>query len=284
MAEHSPNTLAREEKATTTASAYRLIRRTRHTVRHPQRSRMKRKKKKKKHRCLQRVLHPVASSGSSVTLFELVGYTALLILRSKMLRPVVVLSETYWNDCLHSRHLLRDQSSQVLCLKSGAGPHTAMYDFFLADFYSPGPFTCIFSTACPEFLWCSLWRTPVPVWVPEQNRSPCSSLQTTDSGPRVVCLRNINRLQNICYCFSGLAFRNCGCNYDYQRELLMCYVKYEVCCVVLLFLWNIWQTVVIWWKATCVLTTSGLNSLQIDWSLFSVLIKYFVVEWAQITN
>ena len=48
MAEHSPNTLAREEKATTTASAYRLIRRTRHTVRHPQRSRMKRKKKEKK--------------------------------------------------------------------------------------------------------------------------------------------------------------------------------------------------------------------------------------------
>ena len=29
---------------------------------------------------------------------------------------------------------------------------------------------------------------------------------------QVECLRNINRLQNMCYCFCGFAFRNCGYN------------------------------------------------------------------------
>ena len=41
-----------------------------------------------------------------------------------------------------------------------------------------------------------------------ENRSACSSLLTVDAGSRVECLRNINRLQNMCYYFSGFGFRN----------------------------------------------------------------------------
>ena len=48
-------------------------------------------------------------------------------------------------------HLLRLQSSNVLPFKPAAGPYMAMYaaptarDFFLANFYPSGPFTCILS-------------------------------------------------------------------------------------------------------------------------------------------
>ena len=37
-------------------------------------------------------------------------------------------------------------------------------DFFLADFYPPGPFTCIFSKTSPEFFLYWLVVTLVPVW------------------------------------------------------------------------------------------------------------------------
>ena len=36
-------------------------------------------------------------------------------------------------------------------------------DFFLAYFYSSGPFTCIFSKTSPDFFLCWLWLTLVPV-------------------------------------------------------------------------------------------------------------------------
>ena len=67
-------------------------------------------------------------------------------------------------------HQLRTQSSKVLPLKPGVDPHIAMHtmptarDFFLANLYASGPFTCIFSKPLPEFFLCSLWLTPVPVW------------------------------------------------------------------------------------------------------------------------
>ena len=47
-------------------------------------------------------------------------------------------------------HLVRTQSLNVLPLKPGAGLYIALHakltarDFFLAYFYPPGPFTCIF--------------------------------------------------------------------------------------------------------------------------------------------
>ena len=52
---------------------------------------------------------------------------------------------------------MRTQSLKVLPLKSGVGQYFAMHatlkarDFFLANFYPPGPFTCIFSKTSSNF-------------------------------------------------------------------------------------------------------------------------------------
>ena len=54
-------------------------------------------------------------------------------------------------------HLLRTQSLKVLPLKPEVRQYIAVHarltarDFLLANFYPPGPFTCIFSTTSPEF-------------------------------------------------------------------------------------------------------------------------------------
>ena len=62
-------------------------------------------------------------------------------------------------------HLVRTQSLNVLPLKPGVGQYTAIHatltarDFFLAYFYTSGPFTCIFSKTSPDFSLCWLWLT-----------------------------------------------------------------------------------------------------------------------------
>ena len=54
-------------------------------------------------------------------------------------------------------HLMRTQSLKVLPFKPGVGQHIAMHatltarDFFLANFYPSGPFTCIFPKSLPSF-------------------------------------------------------------------------------------------------------------------------------------
>ena len=54
-------------------------------------------------------------------------------------------------------HLVRTQSLNVLPFKPGVGQYIAIHatltagDFFLAYFYTSGPFTCIFSKTSPEF-------------------------------------------------------------------------------------------------------------------------------------
>ena len=61
-----------------------------------------------------------------------------------------------WTQQLKSP-LMRTQSWKVLPLKPGVGQYIAMHatltarDFFLANFYPFGPFTCIFSKTSPEF-------------------------------------------------------------------------------------------------------------------------------------
>ena len=68
-------------------------------------------------------------------------------------------------------HLMRTQSLKVLPFKPGVGQYIAMHatltarDFCLANFYPPGPFTCIVFKTAPEFFLCWLWLTPVAVWV-----------------------------------------------------------------------------------------------------------------------
>ena len=53
-------------------------------------------------------------------------------------------------------HLVRTQILKVLPLKPGVGQYIAIHatltarDFFLAYFYTSGPFTCIFSKTSPE--------------------------------------------------------------------------------------------------------------------------------------
>ena len=62
-------------------------------------------------------------------------------------------------------HLVRTQSLNVLPLKPGVGQYIAIHathtarDFFLAYFYTSGPFTCIFSKTSPAFFLCWLWLT-----------------------------------------------------------------------------------------------------------------------------
>ena len=57
-------------------------------------------------------------------------------------------------------HLMRTQSLQVLPLKPGLGQYNAMHatltarDFFLANFYLSGPFTCVFSSTSSKFFLC----------------------------------------------------------------------------------------------------------------------------------
>ena len=62
-------------------------------------------------------------------------------------------------------HLLRTQSLKVLPVKPGVGQHVAIHatltarDFFLANFYPSGPFTCFiyfifFNKTSPEFFLC----------------------------------------------------------------------------------------------------------------------------------
>ena len=54
-------------------------------------------------------------------------------------------------------HLVKKQSLNILPLKPGVGQYIAIHatltarDFFLAHFYSSGPFTCIFSKPLPIF-------------------------------------------------------------------------------------------------------------------------------------
>ena len=61
-----------------------------------------------------------------------------------------------WMQKLKS-HLLRTQSLKVLPLEPGVGQYVAMHatlaarDFFLANFYPSGPFTCIFSKTSLSF-------------------------------------------------------------------------------------------------------------------------------------
>ena len=86
------------------------------------------------------------------------------------------------------------------------------------NFYPPGPFTCIFS---PNLSWV------FPV-LAVANTGSCVGPQnkfTLHVAPEYWCmfpclgLRNINRLQNMCSCFSGLAFRNFEYGFDFPREI-----------------------------------------------------------------
>ena len=62
-------------------------------------------------------------------------------------------------------HLMRTQSLNILPLKPGVGQYIAIHatltarDFFLAYFYTSGPFNCFFFQNLSRFLLCWLWLT-----------------------------------------------------------------------------------------------------------------------------
>ena len=94
-------------------------------------------------------------------------------------------------------HLVKTQSLNVLPLKPGVGQYIAIHatlfarDFFLAYFYTSGPFTCIFSKTSPDFSLCWLWLTHGSCVGPQNKIG-----HQLDAGSRVECPRNINRLKN----------------------------------------------------------------------------------------
>ena len=94
-------------------------------------------------------------------------------------------------------------------------------DFFLANFYSSGPFNCIFSKTSLEFFLCWLWPTPVPVWA--RRRKQVALL--IDAGSHVECLRNITRLQNMLLCILVI------------RDIFVCVC---VCVCVCVFVSSMW--------------------------------------------
>ena len=98
-------------------------------------------------------------------------------------------------------HLVRTQSLNVLPLKPGVGQYIAMHatlfarDFFLAHFYTSGPFTCIFSKTSADFSLCWLWLTHGSCVGPQNKIG-----HLLDAGSRVECPRNINRLKKPWLC------------------------------------------------------------------------------------
>ena len=63
-------------------------------------------------------------------------------------------------------------------------------DFFLAYFYTSGPFTCIFSKTSPDFSLCWLWLTHGSCVGPQNKIG-----HLLDAGSHTECPRNINRLK-----------------------------------------------------------------------------------------
>ena len=92
------------------------------------------------------VYHPFAYTWhhGTMTHFSCICHLAIKLCCTVCLRSGVVRTQKL------KTHLLRTQSSKVLAFKPGAGQYIAMHatptarDFFLANVYPSGPFTCIF--------------------------------------------------------------------------------------------------------------------------------------------
>ena len=137
-------------------------------------------------------------------------------------------------------HLLRTQSSEVLPLKPGVDQFLAMQasptatDFFLANFYPPGPFTCIFSKTSPKFFPVLAVANTVSCVDPGQRIKQTILLTTVDAGSRVEWPRNINRLMTVLLCF-WVCILKVAVILTF-RERLVCSMKHEVYFAVLVSL------------------------------------------------
>ena len=119
-------------------------------------------------------------------------------------------------------HLLRTQSLKVLPLKPGVGPYIAIHTMLTEGFR---PFRSIhlhFSKTSRVFSVLALAGTGS--YVAPQNKV----VTLLDADVSVECPRNIDMLQNMCYCFlfSMFAFRNCG------WSLSLWFEKKETCDII----------------------------------------------------
>ena len=139
-------------------------------------------------------------------------------------------------------------------------------DFSLAIFHPSGPLTCIFSKSLHPTKFCPLFAVA--------NISSCIGPHNEKGhpahgySPHVKCLLNINRLLNMCYCFSGFILKNCGYNFDFLRKTDVFYRIWSVLCW---FLCEMFDRVVVWERETCGLMTCGLTNRERDWNLCSAL-------------
>ena len=108
-------------------------------------------------------------------------------------------------------YLMTTQSLKVLPLKIGVDQYIAMHatltarDFFIANFYLSGQFTCIFSETSPKFVMCWLWLT----------RGSCVGPQNKIGHPAggifpVECPRNMNRLKKLDLWYDDLLTESLG--------------------------------------------------------------------------
>ena len=76
-------------------------------------------------------------------------------------------------------HLVRTHSLNVLPLQPGVGQYIAIHatltarNFFLAYFYTSGPFTCIFSKTSPDFSSVGCVGPQNEIGHPARGRFPC---------------------------------------------------------------------------------------------------------------
>ena len=148
-------------------------------------------------------------------------------------------------------HLLRTQSLKVLSLKPGVAQCIAIHvmltdrDFFLADFFPFAPFTCFFFQNLSQVF---------PV-LAVSNKGSCVGLHS-----------KIGHL-------AGCRFLCCvSTEYRWAPTRVAVFLGFQSKLVDMI--WVVFQE-----KGTC-----GMNNLEFDWSLFSVLMYSFVVDWVHSTN
>ena len=117
-----------------------------------------------------------------------------------------------------SSHRLRTQNLRVLPFIPGAGLYIAVHatptarNFFLANFYPSGLFSCIFSKTSLEFFFppvLALANTGSCVGLKNKTDHLAHCYRQLNQEPVFECSQNINRLQNIVLVFLGFMFRNC---------------------------------------------------------------------------
>ena len=110
-------------------------------------------------------------------------------------------------------------------------------DFFLANFYAPGLFTCIFPNPSRVFPVLAVANTGSCVGPQNEIGHPAHHRQLIEVP--LLSARGIWIGSKICVVVSlGLHFKIVSIILTFRKRL-MCSIQYEMCCVVFVSLWNI---------------------------------------------